>query len=59
MSKVTTNTVRHETWMVRNAGKAKSNLHGAKRPVQKVAVRNHLGQFHGATNFKGSVTAKP
>lgn len=47
MSKVTTNRVRHETW-VRGRGTANQTT------VTKVAVRNHLGQFHGATNFRGS-----
>lgn len=42
------NRVSIETWTVKK---------DAKSPVTvtKVAVRNHLGQFHGATNFKGSV----
>lgn len=61
MSKPTDNRVKHETWMVRNNGKRNvpvSSLHGERRPVQKVAVRNKAGQFHGATNFIGSVTAR-
>lgn len=50
-----TNKVRMESWNVRD----KSNKFGDKRQVvSKVAVRNHLGQFHGATNFKGSVLGK-
>lgn len=57
MSKRTDFTTRpNEVWMVRNDGRkaAKSPVHGEKRPVPKVAVRNSLGQFHGATNFRGS-----
>lgn len=56
MAKRTDNVVRHETWNVANDGSkvAKSPLHGDKRPVAKVAVRNSLGQFHGATNFRGT-----
>lgn len=50
MAKSTTNVVRHEKWVV--AEKPGSTR---KISVEKVAVRNHLGQFHGATNFKGSV----
>ena len=51
MSKSTGNKVRVESWKV-NKGSANETV------VSKVAVRNHLGQFHGATNFRGSVLAK-
>lgn len=47
MSKTSGNRVRHETW-VRGRGTANPVT------VSKVAVRNTLGQFHGATNFRGS-----
>ena len=46
-----TNTVKVEKWTL-NAGTAKAVV------VEKVATRNHLGQFHGSTNFKGSVLSK-
>lgn len=52
MQKPTTNRVRVETWEVRDPAKRFSDN---KVTVTKVAVRNRLGQFHGATNFKGSV----
>lgn len=55
MSKSTDNKVRVEAWNVRDT----SNRFGDNRQVvTKVAVRNRLGQFHGATNFKGSVLGK-
>lgn len=46
MSKRTDNTKRVEVWNV-------STVRGGsvKAPIVKVAVRNSLGQFHGATNF--------
>lgn len=44
MSKTSGNTVRMETW-TRNRGTTQ------EKQVVKVAVRNRLGQFHGATNF--------
>lgn len=47
MSKSSDNRVRHESW-VRGRGTANPTT------VAKVAVRNSLGQFHGATNFRGS-----
>ncbi len=50
MAKSTTNVVRTEAWTVRDGNKSVT--------IKKVAVRNHLGQFHGATNFKGSVLGK-
>lgn len=48
MSNKSVNTVRLESWTV---------LRNTAKPVvvAKVAVRNEKGQFHGATNFKGSV----
>lgn len=48
MAKTTTNVVRTEKWTLAKGTKT-------EKVVEKVAVRNHLGQFHGATNFKGSV----
>lgn len=55
MSKPTVNRVRVEQWNVAD----KANKFGDNREVvTKVAVRNHLGQFHGATNFKGSTLGK-
>lgn len=56
MSKPTVNKVRVETWSVKD--KVNKYNVGGRRHVEKVAVRNHLGQFHGATNFKGSVLSK-
>lgn len=53
MSKSTGNKVRVEAWKVATVS-TDENPDGRKA-VAKVAVRNHLGQFHGATNFKGSV----
>lgn len=47
MSKRSENKVRIETWNVAKGG-----------TVTKVAVRNSAGQFHGATNFRGSVLGK-
>lgn len=44
MSKSTDNSVKVETWTNRSKGNT----------FTKVAVRNSLGQFHGATNFRGS-----
>jgi hypothetical protein len=60
MSKVSSNVVRIETWNVRNDGSKveKSPIHGEKRPIRKVATRNHLGQFHGATNFRGTINPR-
>lgn len=55
MSKSSGNKVRVESWNVRD----KDNKFGNSRQVvTKVAVRNSLGQFHGATNFKGSFIGK-
>lgn len=48
--KVSDNTVKVETWTKRDGAR--------KVQVQKVAVRNSKGQFHGATNFRGSVLSK-
>ena len=51
MSKPSDNVVRIESWNVEDP----KNTHGDKRKViSKIAVRNSLGQFHGATNFRGS-----
>lgn len=51
MSKPSDNVVRIETWNVEDP----TNQFGDKRKViNKIAVRNRLGQFHGATNFRGS-----
>lgn len=51
MSKASDNRVKVETWNVKD----KDNKFGDGRQiVTKIAVRNSLGQFHGATNFKGS-----
>lgn len=55
MNKTSGNKVRVEQWDVRD----RSNKYGNGRAViTKVAVRNSAGQFHGATNFKGSVLGK-
>lgn len=52
MSKVSDNKVKVERWAVKSDDKT---LHpSGKKVVTKVAVRNSLGQFHGATNFRGS-----
>lgn len=53
MSKSSDNRVRVEHWAVKAADKVRHP--DGKKVVTKVAVRNSLGQFHGATNFKGSV----
>lgn len=53
MSKPTSNTIRIEKWTVLADRKVPSK---GSVTVEKVATRNHLGQFHGATNFRGSVT---
>lgn len=45
MAKTSTNTKRIETW---TKGRGTSQ----EATVVKVAVRNHLGQFHGSTNFR-------
>lgn len=55
MSKSTTNKVRVESW---NVSDPKNKFGNKREVVTKVAVRNRLGQFHGATNFKGSVLGK-
>lgn len=53
MSKPSTNRVKMESWSL---AVPKSELHPeGRKVVAKVAVRDHLGRFHGATNFKGSV----
>lgn len=55
MQKPTINTVKVESWTVQD----KANTFGdGRKVVTKVAVRNRLGQFHGATNFRGSVLGK-
>lgn len=46
------NAVRVERWSVQTDKSA--NFPDGRKVVTKVAVRNPLGQFHGATNFKGS-----
>lgn len=51
MSKSTGNKVRVETWNVNDKDK---NFASGRKSVVKVAVRNSKGQFHGATNFRGS-----
>lgn len=51
MAKSSDNKVRVESWSV-NKGTPQAAV------VSKVAVRNSLGQFHGATNFRGSVLGK-
>lgn len=53
MHKVTDNRVKVEQWTVR--ADDKKVFPSGKKVVTKIAVRNHLGHFHGATNFKGSV----
>lgn len=56
MSKASSNRVSVERWTVSNTGKGRvASIASPKREVTKVAVRNVRGQFHGATNFKGSV----
>jgi len=44
-SKTTGNTKRVETWTLGRGTKSETQ-------VVKIAVRNTLGQFHGATNFR-------
>ena len=53
MHKPSGNRIRVESWNV-VANDKKVHPEG-RRIVTKVAVRNPLGQFHGATNFRGSV----
>lgn len=53
MSKPSDNRVNVENWNVRKS--AGSKVKGNREVVTKIAVRNSLGQFHGATNFRGSV----
>lgn len=55
MSNTSTNRVRVEQWNVRDEANRYSDN---RKVVNKIAVRNHLGQFHGATNFRGSVVGK-
>lgn len=47
MRKPTVNKVAVETWVSKN--------HKTTTVSQKIVVRNHLGQFHGATNYRGTV----
>lgn len=54
MSKPSDNTVKVERWNVSDKAKTFSDN---RVIVTKVAVRNRLGQFHGATNFRGSVVS--
>jgi hypothetical protein len=53
MSKPSTNRVKVEAWTVKTPKSA--TFPDGRKVIAKVAVRNHLGRFHGATNFKGSV----
>ena len=52
MAKRTDNVTRIETWQV------KPSRGNRKVAVTKVATRNSLGQFHGATNFRGTVNPR-
>lgn len=55
MAKRSDNTVRMEQWNVA-APDADKTLHPSGRKVAtKIATRNSLGQFHGATNFRGTL----
>lgn len=49
------NRVRFEQWNVSDPANKWGNR---RKVVTKVAVRNKRGQFHGATNFRGSVLDK-
>lgn len=51
MSKTSDNIVRIEQW---NVTDPKKQFSDNRKVITKVAVRNSLGQFHGATNFRGS-----
>ena len=42
------NTVKIESWKI-NRGTVKETK------VNKIAVRNEKGQFHGSTNFRGTI----
>lgn len=53
MNKSSGNKVSVERWDVK--ADDKSLFPSGRKVVTKVAVRNDKGQFHGATNFKGSV----
>jgi len=50
------NRLRIEQWDIA-CPKSKAFPDG-RQIVTKVAIRNNLGQFHGATNFRGSVLGK-
>lgn len=52
MAKPTVNKVRVERWSVQTTDR--QTFPDGRKVVTKVAVRNRLGQFHGATNFRGS-----
>lgn len=45
MSKSTTNTKRVETWTLNRGTRQEAT-------IVKIAVRDRLGRFHGATNFR-------
>lgn len=51
MAKRTDNIVRVEAWTVQEPGKGNLTV---TKTVSKITVRNSKGQFHGATNFRGS-----
>lgn len=53
MQKSSGNVVKVEQWTIRSEDK-KAHPSG-KKVVTKIAVRKSNGQFHSATNFKGSV----
>lgn len=54
-SKRSDNTVRMEQWNIADP-KADKTLHpSGRRMATKIAVRNSLGQFNGATNYRGSL----
>lgn len=57
MAKRTDNVTRIETWNVEKHKTANGGrgIQGSHAQVTKVATRNSLGQFHGATNFRGTV----
>lgn len=52
MARRTSNTVSIERWEIDGwkAGRKANRVE-----VAKIVTRNHLGQFHGATNFRGTI----
>lgn len=56
MARSTGNRVRVETWNVRDRANRFGN---GRMVVTKIAVRDSRGRYLGATNYRGTVLAKP